>query len=332
MIWAWLYKGKSLLEKGTLCNLRNVIDRRNISAKAADDFNACEDFFVTVVKCHIVVAAMQFFQMEAASDSPVHDLLVTDLWTKSEQERKEVLDKVTRSICLNYVDVLAHYSLDEDVEKDGVMSYAVAVLSQGLLYMEFSDAIREGDGSRILRCWRYFMLIFKHRQRKNYCQEALNILGQYHFFLTARQSQQLIWSRCINVHGIPGRNIPCDLFLEHLNKICKQSVEMLGSNFSEEALERVGHCVGIINSLLENFDQDLSVPDISGSHSIASSEKDKSAIIKELLEADIFNHQDNRKHATFQSIKTNLVSSLRYNEKVYKWIQTQLFSLKIKFI
>ena len=94
----------------------------------------------------------------------------------------------------------------------------------------------------------------------------------------------------------------------------------------------IGHCVGIINSLLENFDQDLSVPDISGSHSIASSEKDKSAIIKELLEADIFNHQDNRKHATFQSIKTNLVSSLRYNEKVYKWIQTQLFSFKIKFI
>uniref|UniRef100_A0A1X7U207 DUF6589 domain-containing protein n=1 Tax=Amphimedon queenslandica TaxID=400682 RepID=A0A1X7U207_AMPQE len=332
MIWAWMYKGKSFLEKGTLCHLRNVIDRRNISAKAADDFNACEDFFVTVVKCHIVVAAMQFFQMEAASDSPVHDLLVADLWTKPKQERKEVLDKVTRSICLNYVDVLAHYSLDEDVEKDGVMSYAVAVLSQGLLYMEFSDAIREGDGSRILRCWRYFMIIFKHRQRKNYCQEALNILGQYHFFLTARQSQQLVWSRCINVHGIPGRNIPCDLFLEHLNRICKQSVEMLGSNFSEEALERVGRCVGIINSLLENFDKDLSVPDISGSHSIASSEKDKSAIIKELLEADIFNHQDNRKHATFQSIKTNPVSSLRYNEKFHKWIQAQLFSLKIKFI
>ena len=31
--------------------------------------------------------------------------------------------------------------------------------------MEFVDAIREGDGSRILRCWRYLLLLFKATQK-----------------------------------------------------------------------------------------------------------------------------------------------------------------------
>ena len=330
MIWAWLYKSKSFLEKGTLCQLRNVIDRRNISAKAADDFNACDDFFVTVVQCHIVVAAMDLLQMKSVSDAPVHDLLDANLWTKSAEERKEALDVVTKDICLNYVDVLAHNDLDADVTGDGVKEYAVTIMSEGLLYMEFSDAIREGDGTRILRCWRYLLLIFRYRQRKNYCVEALNLLAQFHFFLTQRQSQQLIWSRCINVHGLPGKNIPCDLFLEHLNRICKQAVETLGSNFSEKALERVGRCVGILDGLLDQFDRDLSISEISGSHSIASSDKDKRIIIKELIEAEVFSFHQNRVHASFKAVKINIVSSLMHNNKFHKWMRQQLFAIKIK--
>ena len=34
------------------------------------------------------------------------------------------------------------------------------VLSLGLLLMEFEDAVKEGDGLRILRWWRYFLLFF----------------------------------------------------------------------------------------------------------------------------------------------------------------------------
>ena len=47
---------------------------------------------------------------------------------------------------------------EDDGGRDGVCEYAQEVLSLGLLYMEFNDAIREGDGKRILRCWRYFLL------------------------------------------------------------------------------------------------------------------------------------------------------------------------------
>ncbi len=55
--------------------------------------------------------------------------------------------------------------------------------------MEFSDAIKERDGNRILRYWRYFMLLFKETQRSNYSSEAFTLLAQYHFFTVSKNSK-----------------------------------------------------------------------------------------------------------------------------------------------
>ena len=44
---------------------------------------------------------------------------------------------------------------------DKVKSYASEVLSLGLFHEEFRDAIREGDGERVLRCWKFMLLMFK---------------------------------------------------------------------------------------------------------------------------------------------------------------------------
>lgn len=60
-------------------------------------------------------------------------------------------------------------SFDDDErpeENDKACAYACDTLSLGLRYCEFCDAIK-GDGSRILRCWK-FLLIFKSSNRANY--------------------------------------------------------------------------------------------------------------------------------------------------------------------
>jgi len=55
-------------------------------------------------------------------------------------------------ICFRIVDI----SYDDDSERpednDNILSYACKVLTLGSLYL---DAIWEGDGSHILRCWKY---------------------------------------------------------------------------------------------------------------------------------------------------------------------------------
>ena len=57
--------------------------------------------------------------------------------------------------------------------------------------MEFNDAIREGDGGRIIRCWRYFLLLFKANKCANYAIEAFTLLVQFDFLLPHRQARQL---------------------------------------------------------------------------------------------------------------------------------------------
>ena len=75
---------------------------------------------------------------------------------------------------------------------------------------------------------------------KDYSIETLNILCQYNHGLPQLQNQQLLWSRFVNLHGLPGRNIPADLHLKHLNRLAKQAIQGLGSSKKKVALAQIG--------------------------------------------------------------------------------------------
>lgn len=51
---------------------------------------------------------------------------------------------------------------------DGVMNYANELMSLGIFYLNFKDAIREGDGERVLVCWKFLLPLFKVSDRRNY--------------------------------------------------------------------------------------------------------------------------------------------------------------------
>ena len=63
-----------------------------------------------------------------------------------------------------FVDI--NYPSSAGKDDNRVRAYAREVLSLGLLFMEFKDAIQEGDGERIIRYWRYFLPLFKCVDRK----------------------------------------------------------------------------------------------------------------------------------------------------------------------
>ena len=74
---------------------------------------------------------------------------------------------------------------------DSVQEYAKETLSLGLLLLEFKDGICEGDGNRVLRCWKYFLFI-RATKHKNYCIEAFNIQMQYYNILPKRYAEQML--------------------------------------------------------------------------------------------------------------------------------------------
>ena len=54
-----------------------------------------------------------------------------------------------------------------------LLNYIIII---GLFYLEFCDAIKEGDGERVLRCWRYMLPIVHNTGKKNYVKEVFNVL------------------------------------------------------------------------------------------------------------------------------------------------------------
>ena len=85
------------MERGTLYQLRNLINRRNVSSLCKDDFNACEDFFELVVSGHVLVAVMNFLGMSSLDGMPSPELVSPDIWMLNDEERKSTLmDVATR--------------------------------------------------------------------------------------------------------------------------------------------------------------------------------------------------------------------------------------------
>ena len=69
-IWKRLYKCSSSTDQGTLYQLRNLIDRRNVVTKPIKAVDACEDFLICVVEAHILAAAMDVFGMDSVDSKP----------------------------------------------------------------------------------------------------------------------------------------------------------------------------------------------------------------------------------------------------------------------
>ena len=275
------------------------MNRTNVVKKPKNDFNACDDFFVLVVSCHIIAAALATLKMKSVSDTPSEDVLpnAQSMWMESVDVRRTGLDKVCKQIVDSFVDF--SFKTDNTTETDHVAEYGKQLLGLGCFYLEFSDAIREGDGKRVLRCWRYLLPIFLGSGRTNYSCEVLNMLFQHSYSLPPRLSAELLWSRFINVHGRPGKNIPADLHMEHLNRIAKEAIKNLGANKTEKAIARVGRALGTIAPVLRQFDEENAVTAPSGAHQRASTEKDRNAIVGELVHSKIFDTVPGRKHSTF---------------------------------
>ena len=185
------------------------------------------------------------------------------------QRRRILLDGLHK-LSKRFLDLSLTFSEDvqsrEDQQLDRVCEYAKEVLSLGLLLLEFNDSLHEGDGDRNLRCCRYFLPLFKASNRTNYSVEAFTLLAQEKFLLSPRMAMQLKWSRTINVHGRPGKNIPADLHMEHLNRECKDALRGLGANITDHSIQRVGKCIGRVQSTLLQFDTINNLRKESGHH------------------------------------------------------------------
>lgn len=97
-----LYSYCSSSEGGTLYQLRNAINRRNVVNDPKKNMNACEEFFLNVSDAHILTAAMTEFEMSTVDESPKKLLPLMSL---NSLQRRESLLSEAKHIVDKYVDI-----------------------------------------------------------------------------------------------------------------------------------------------------------------------------------------------------------------------------------
>lgn len=244
---------------------------------------------------------------------------------KDANDKGTTLENLVLGMLKEFVNI-GTFPQSDVAEDDGVLAYAKEVLSLALLWAEFEDAIREGDGLRVIRCWKFFLPIFKVTNHKNYAIGALNLLIQYNFLLSPRQREQLVWSRFINTRGKPGENKSCDIHMEHLNRIVKAAIGGLSSNISPKSITRIGRCAGVLMKVCNQFDSVSAVVQRSGKHGGASLAKDVSKVTEELNKVKVFEHVTGRMHTSFPQVKKSLGSKLNM-DKFKTWFNAQLVDI-----
>ena len=173
MIWKILYKTSSGLNSGTLHQLRNLLKRRSVTAKVKSDPTACEEFFLLVIEGHIMSLVMEEFDIDSVEGTPKLALFSEENFlTKNMSKRKEIFMNAMKQVVKKYVYCFGLDKTPASTETDKVLLYSTTTLSLGLLYMEYCDGIREGDGYRILHCWRYMLMLFKAKNRTKYSIQA----------------------------------------------------------------------------------------------------------------------------------------------------------------
>ena len=360
---------------GTLQQIRNLINRCNISSNSADkNVNAAEDFFHLVGQARIIAACIKYFGMVYEDGVPQCCGLSTETLFLPKEERRaavytSVLGFVQEYFCLDFSKAKSKQiqtdadeneeneiqneeeeEEEDDEDEDGMESwengtgeedeelevmeddnesdqsrdlvntYACELMSYYLLYCEYEDAVREGDGTACLDVGNFYFASSLSVVGKNYTIEAFLLLMQYHHILSPRQAEQLLWSRFINIHGRHGKNVECDLRMEHLNKECKSA---LGANITDKAIIWAGRSIGTTAQVLDNFDAITSIKCDSGAHSWRGVEKDLTKVLNEIhTRSDVFNDVPGRHHTRFKRYKSTL--SLLNTDELCVWMKNHL--------
>ena len=130
VIWQRLYSGKSGMEKGTLLQLKNFLNRSAVPSDPKKNMKSAEDFLELVLVAHILVAGEE--ELKSKQYDSVHNLA------------KAIVD--------SFVD-LGEGNMRSGSDK--IRLYATEVITLGLLWHNFCDAIKEEDGERVIHHWKF---------------------------------------------------------------------------------------------------------------------------------------------------------------------------------
>lgn len=214
--------------------------------------------------------------------------------------------------------------------EDHLYNYHRGKLAFGLLLLEFEDAIKEGDGDRVLNVYKLALLFYKSHGHNKYAYVTLLYLVKEKAALTEYQAKSMKHNRFYNKYGGSGRNIPLDLKMEQLNKVLKSLWRGLGPNLNESNAARVANALEGLEMIIDSVDKDCSLSGRKGYRSKGKSDESVKVIVNDLMEKRVFNYTVPREgHPTFPHFKSSLLEGLDYRD-LHDWMTDLIKKWQVK--
>lgn len=228
--------------------------------------------------------------------------------------------EVTHNLPPENPDLCEAKSSTKDEKNDDIYNYNCAFLEDGLFFLNFLDAVSEGDGLRIMRQYKYLLMSFRAdgQQSSKYALECLYQSFLVNSLLCRRDAERFVWNTSVNTFGGKGNNIALDLDMEHSNRFVKQAIRNLGPNITGMAVSRICNAESGIRKMVNKLDKCLHRNPVSGRHPSATG-KDLAELISRTVSTDVYSRHDCRKYNHFTDFERDLLRQLDMSS-MYKWI------------
>ena len=220
----------------------------------------------------------------------------------AQRHRRNCQFKVLRDLDLVEDDENEHKSRYVDETDDYKYNYTTKALRKGMFCASRHDAMKEGDGKRMLAHWKTDFLSFKAGHHTNYSILAFELVSKLEATLSEREAHQLTHNRFVNMYGGAGNNISLDLALEFLNKEVKPHLKNV-TRLTDQVVERAGKFAKICREVVHNFDERISFYSAIGRHKENTYDKEVGLMVEDLYHENLFKIEPSRSHNSFKKCK-----------------------------
>ena len=297
-MWKKLYHKQSAGQHGTLRHFQALLQRNTVNANVKKAVDANLEFLHTVFKGLILSEACKILELKPGQCMHLPPSLTPSRAPHAQRLQHRFIHKIASEIVDRCTLIDSCRQIVES--KDGVYNYTRVLGHYCGLVTEFRDALAEGDGERVYRCWRLMLPHFKSTGRTKYSLEA-----KVRAIASPRLAHQVKWDRFVNTHGGLGRNIPCDLYNEHVVRLVKDIIGNMGANLTENALQRAARSITTLDAVCEQFDSQSKVPVKTSAHATRDDTTDITKVVKTIQDNDLLNIIQGRSHRTFAKIRLN---------------------------
>lgn len=194
----------------------------------------------------------------------------------------------------------------------------------GLLLFDFNDAVREGDGERLLDLYKLALLLYHSEGHTKYAYIVLLHLVKVVAVLPEFEAHRLKWNRFYNKYGGKGNNISLDLKKEQQNKVLKTFWRALGANINENNGARVAHALEPLETIMESVNADCNYSSRTGKRSVPNQEQCIEQIVDDLIKENVFRFTEGREgHSSFPKFSGKLLRDIDYRE-LHCWMNEHI--------